>query len=187
MFKFKFEPEISLLTATRTGFWSLDTVADYEAALRVELEILHRSARPTCFIIDIRSSGAQAQNVANALRSVVERLGNLHADRTAVVTISGIAKLQAKRVARSDARVFLSMAHARAWILGDIDQGPTSAPVHDEASDAAAQHGVVHVIGPDHVDVLLTPKAALETSRRIGDAAMEAILSDANEQSPAAP
>ena len=73
------------------------------------------------------------------------------------------------------------MAEARSWILGDLEQDLTSGPVHDEASDAAAQHGIVHVQGPDHVDILLTPRAALETSRRIGDAAIEAILSDAND------
>lgn len=181
MFKFKLEPELSLLTATRTGFWSLETVDDYELALRAELAGLRLSARPTAFIIDIRASGAQAQPVANALRGVVGRLGSLHADRTAIVTISGIAKLQAARVASPEARVFLSMAEARSWILGDLEQDLTSGPVHDEASDAAAQHGIVHVQGPDHVDILLTPRAALETSRRIGDAAIEAILSDAND------
>ena len=187
MFKFKSETELSLLTATRTGFWSLEMVADYEVALRVELAALRLSARPTSFIIDIRSSGAQAQPVANALREVVGRLGPLHADRTAIVAISGIAKLQAARVASPDARVFLSMAHARAWILGEVEDDQTSAAVHDEASDAAAQHGTVHVLGPDHVDVLLTPRAALETSRRIGEAAIEAILSDADDLSQAAP
>ena len=119
MFRFKLEPELSWLTATRTGFWSLETVDDYELALRAELAGLRLSARPTAFIIDIRSSGAQAQPVANALRGVVGRLGSLHADRTAIVTISGIAKLQAARVASPEARGFCRWLRPEAgfWVI----------------------------------------------------------------------
>jgi len=86
MFQFKLEPDISLLTVTRTGLWSLETVISYEKALRIELAKLRVVGRPRLVIIDTRSRGAQPSHVADALRSMVARLGPLHADRTAVVT-----------------------------------------------------------------------------------------------------
>lgn len=175
-FHFKFEPVIPLLTATRTGCWSLSTVAAYEVALRVELAKLCGTGRLTTFIIDIRSSGAQAPEVANALRAMVARLGTLHPDRTAVVTSSGLAKLQAMRAADDDAQVFTSMVLARDWITKDIDLSPGGTVVHDEPSDAEAKGLVVHVHGPSGVDVTFTPEAALDTAKHIGDAAAEALI-----------
>jgi signal transduction histidine kinase/DNA-binding NtrC family response regulator len=61
---------------------------------------------------------------------------------------------------------------------GDI-QGVTS-PVHNEASDAVALGAAVHILGPADVDVTLTPTAALETARRVGDAAIEVLIKKAN-------
>ena len=46
--------------------------------------------------------------------------------------------------------------------------------VYDEASEATAEDGVVHVDGPDGVDVNLTPDAALETSDRLLESAANA-------------
>ena len=54
--------------------------------------------------------------------------------------------------------------------------------LHDEASTVTAEHGQVLVDGPDGVAVSLTPDAAIETSDRLLDAAVEAqgqILIDA--------
>lgn len=79
MFTFKLEPEVPLLTVTRTGLWSLDTVDAYEAALRSELTKLHEAGGSTSFIIDIRLSGTQPKDVADALRAMVARLGPLQA------------------------------------------------------------------------------------------------------------
>ncbi|MGY2733812.1 hypothetical protein [Sphingomonas sp. UYP23] len=176
MFRFKFEPDISLLTATRSGLWSLETVRAYEASLRIELAKLGVTARPTAFIIDIRSSGAQEKSVAEALRRMVAGLGHLNADRTVVVTSSGIAKLEATRVADANARVFTSMVLARDWALGTTNPRLVGPPVHDAPSNAEVEGSVVHVLGPDSVDVMLTPAAALETAKRIGAAAEEALL-----------
>jgi hypothetical protein len=58
-------------------------------------------------------------------------------------------------------------------------QGVTS-PVHNEASDAVALGAAVHILGPADVDVTLTPTAALETARRVGDAAIEVLIKKAN-------
>lgn len=52
-------------------------------------------------------------------------------------------------------------------------------PVQDEASEVAAGDNAVHVQGPADVDVSLTPRAALETARRLGDAAVESIINSA--------
>ena len=179
MFHFKFEPEIPLLTAVRTGLWSLGTVRAYEAALRRDLVKLSLLKRPTSFIIDIRSSGAQTREVAEALRAMVARLGHLHADRTAVVTSSGLAKLEAKRVADDKAKVFTSMVLARDWVTGKGGRAPAIGTVYDVPSDAEAEVGIVHIQGPDGVDVMLTPAAALETGKRIDRAAVEALLQPA--------
>jgi hypothetical protein len=176
LFQFKLEPEIPLLTVTRTGTWSLDTVFSYEVALRRELVELQLSGRPTSFIIDIRSSRAQPLNVAEALRAMVARLGPLHADRTAVVASSGIAKLQARRVADATAQVFTSMVLARDWVTGRVDAAQPPATVHDEPSEAEAEGLAVHVQGPSDVDVTLTPAAALETAKRISNAAVEVLV-----------
>jgi hypothetical protein len=45
---------------------------------------------------------------------------------------------------------------------------------YSEASDVSAEKGVVHVDGPDGVDVGLTPEAALETSNRLLEGASTA-------------
>ncbi len=171
MFDFKSEPDLGLLTVTRTGLWSLATVRSYETALRLRLAEHKFSGKPTSFIVDIRTSGAQPVDVAEALRAMVNRLGPLQADRTAVVTASGIAKLQARRVADLNSRVFTSMVLARDWVLDNADSKAALGPVYDVPINAEPEGGVVHVHGPSGVDVLLTPSAALETAKRIRDAA----------------
>lgn len=48
------------------------------------------------------------------------------------------------------------------------------AKIYDTPSDVSARDGVVTVEGPDHVDVRLTPDAAVETSDRLLHGAMKA-------------
>ena len=45
---------------------------------------------------------------------------------------------------------------------------------YDKPSDVVAEEGRVLVDGPDHVDIALTPEAALETGGRLIDGAAEA-------------
>ena len=52
--------------------------------------------------------------------------------------------------------------------------------VHDVPSDAVAAGHCVHIHGPSELDISLTPQAALETAKRIGDAAVEVILEHAS-------
>jgi hypothetical protein len=179
MFKFTLELDIPLLTVTRSGVWSLNTVAEYEAALRVELLLLQHSGRPTSFIIDIRSTAAPDYQVAEALRLMVARLGDLNADRTGVVTSSGAAKLQAKYAADPSAQVFTTMALARAWVRGTVEAEQAPVTVHDKPSAAEAEGATVHIQGPSDVDVVLTPSAAIETAKRISNAAIEVLLQTA--------
>ncbi|HEX8238430.1 MAG TPA: hypothetical protein VF574_01685 [Allosphingosinicella sp.] len=46
--------------------------------------------------------------------------------------------------------------------------------LYDTPSEVTVENGNVAVDGPDGVDVLLTPEAALETSNRLLDGATEA-------------
>lgn len=184
MFAFELEPHISLLTVTRSGTWTLATVAAYETAIRRELATLDRAGGATAAIVDIRSCGPPDKAVADALRAMVARLGPLNADRTAVVTASGLGKLQAIRNTDTRTRVFTSMVLARDWVLAGA--GPARATVvHDEPIDAVPAGLAVHVHGPCNVDITLTPAAALETAKRIGDAAIE-VLIEASAMPPAA-
>lgn len=176
MFHFHLEPAFPLLTAIRSGLWSLATVKSYEIALREQLARLHECGPSTSFIIDIRSTGAQPKDVAIALRTMVAGLGLLHATRTAVVASSGIAKLQASRVADSSAKVFASMGPARIWVMGGRAPERRHVVVDNLALEADADAKLVHVHGASGVDVTLTPAAALETAKRIGNAAVEALL-----------
>lgn len=52
--------------------------------------------------------------------------------------------------------------------------------VEDKASQAEAKTGSVHMHGPSDVDFSLTPRAALEPARRIEEAAVKAIINQAN-------
>lgn len=46
--------------------------------------------------------------------------------------------------------------------------------IYDTPSDVSARDGVVTVEGPDHVDIKMTPDAAVETSDRLLHGAMKA-------------
>jgi hypothetical protein len=48
----------------------------------------------------------------------------------------------------------------------------------DKPSEVTHVDGVVLVDGPDGIATTLTPKAALETSQRLADKAIEALLSE---------
>jgi hypothetical protein len=48
--------------------------------------------------------------------------------------------------------------------------------VHDEPSKVEVQADGVHLDGPDSVDIVMTPKAALETAKRLGNAAVQMLV-----------
>jgi carbamoylphosphate synthase large subunit len=54
--------------------------------------------------------------------------------------------------------------------------------VYSEPSKVEAQTDGIHVEGPDAVEVTLTPKAALETAKRLGNAAVDMLVG--NPESP---
>lgn len=176
MFEFKLEPEIPLLTVVRTGLWTLETVTEYERALRQELSKLQRWGPATSFIVDIRLTKPQPTQVADALRHMVAGLGHLHAARTAVVTTSGLAKLQARRIADDSAEVFTSMVLARDWVMRRGERTESGNVIYNDPSDVEVEGHSVRVHGPANVDVSMTPGAALETAKRIGDAAVESLI-----------
>jgi hypothetical protein len=48
--------------------------------------------------------------------------------------------------------------------------------VHNQPGTATSEGDVVHLSGPSDVDVTLTPTAALETAKRLEDAAIDALV-----------
>jgi hypothetical protein len=181
MFRFELEPAIPLLTVTQQGSWTAATVATFEPAFRQELKLLLVSGRPTSLIIDIRATVPRDLNVTEALRSMVSRLGHLKADRTAVVSSLGFADLQAGRISDASTRIFTSIVQARNWVTNKPAENLRLTSVN-EPSDASPEGSVVHVRGPADVDFVLTPAAALETAKRISDAAVEVLLETASEK-----
>ncbi|MEG3085615.1 hypothetical protein U1707_18395, partial [Sphingomonas sp. PB2P12] len=139
MFSFQLEPEIPLLTVTQTGLWTVATVSDFESEFRRELALLQISGRPTALIVDIRDTFVRNHNITEALRSMIERLGQLQADRTAVVSLLGFAKLQAGRIRDPNARIFTSMDRARDWLTSYSHTKRQSVSVNDQPSDASPE------------------------------------------------
>ena len=46
--------------------------------------------------------------------------------------------------------------------------------IYDEPGEVSVEDGIVHLDGPDHVDIHLTAEAAEETSDRLLDGALKA-------------
>ena len=174
MFKIDAQPALSLLTVTRIGDWTLDTVRSYETALRAEMTKLNQSGRPTSFIIDVRATGAQKPEVADALRAMVLRLGPLRADRIAIVAASGIIKLENAQYDEEDTQIFTSLVLAQDWVTSG--RASTVHKIYDEPSDVESSGQSVHVVGPSKVDFKLTPAAAIELSKRLEDVAVELLI-----------
>lgn len=176
MFKFELEPEIPMLTVTRAGEWSVETVAAHEIALRQELFQLQLSGKPRGLIVDIGATWPQERNVAWALRRMEARLGELRPERIAVVSSFGASRLHARHLKEPDTQVFASMSFARQWIIRMAE--PTGMPteVLGQPCHADPEGSAVHIHGPTDVNIMLTPCAALETAKRIGDAAVEVII-----------
>lgn len=180
MFNFFAEPEIPMLTVRRTGAWCLATVAAYEVVLRQELATLLHSGKARGLIVDIGATWPQERDVVCALRRLEQRLGVLRPERIAVVSSFGVSRLHARHLKQADTQVFTSMKFAREWILRHAGAGGPQLEVFDEPSSADVEGLTVHIHGPTAgTDIILTPAAALETAKRIGDAAVEVIIGSA--------
>lgn len=180
IFSFSLEPTIPLLTVTRTGQWSVATVGAHEILFRQELEELRLSGKTRSLIVDIGATWPQERDVVWALRRMELRLGDLRPERIAVVSSFGAARLHARHLKQADTQVFASMRFAREWIMRHAGVGGPHSEIHDKPSFADAEGLHVHIYGPtDATDIVLTPAAALETAKRIGDAAVEVIIESA--------
>lgn len=179
IFNFTLEPGIPLLTVTRIGQWSVATVAAHEIAFRQQLLQLSSSGKARGLIVDIGATWPQEHNVVWALRRMEGRLGALRPERIAVVSSFGASRLHARHLREPDTQVFASMAFAREWIIRQADASAYPGEIYDQASHAEAEGLAVHVHGPSDMHMVLTPAAALETAKRIGDAAVEVIIENA--------
>lgn len=130
---------IPLLTVTRTGQWSVATVAAHEIAFRQELVQLRHSGKTRGLIVDIGATWMQERDVAWALRRMEMRLGELRPERIAVVSSFGASRLHARHLKEPDTQIFASMGFARAWIISKADATAYPGQVHDQASHAEAE------------------------------------------------
>ncbi|WP_033921546.1 hypothetical protein [Sphingomonas sp. 37zxx] len=175
MLEFRLEPELRLLTVTRNGVWSVDEALSYEEALRLELAALRLFEGPTACIIDVRLDEHQPLN-CEGLRLMIGRLGKLAADRFATVTSADLTNAQIEQLTRARTRVFTSMVLARDWAARKSPTRPGLAAATHEPSHAWGDGLLVQVRGPGDIDFQLTPAAALETAKRISDAAIDVLL-----------
>jgi hypothetical protein len=165
-----------MLTVTRNGEWSLATVAAHEIVLRQELRHLQQSGKHRGMIVDIGATWPQERNVVWALRRMEARLGDLRPERIAVVSSFGASRLHARHLKEADTQVFASMKFAREWIIRMAEPNGSPGDVYNQPSQADPEGMAVHIHGPSSMDIMLTPGAALETAKRIGDAAVEVII-----------
>lgn len=68
------------------------------------------------------------------------------------------------------------MVLARDWAIANADPTPHPTIVRDTPIDAAVLGVAVHIHAEPDVNVTLTPAAALEIAKRIGDAAIEVLI-----------
>lgn len=175
MLEFRLEPALRLLTVTQTGGCAPDTTCAYEEAFRLELATLRLFGGPTACIIDNRLDAAQGHD-RDALQLMIGRLGTLAADRTATVISPTSTSAAATLGEGASATVFTSMVRARDWAAGEPDTHLSHHPVEDEPCQVTASDLRVKIKSPCDGDLSLSPAAAIETARRMSDAAIDVLL-----------
>jgi hypothetical protein len=96
-FDIVWDPRDPILIATMSGFWTLETVAAFQALIRRRLD--ERPGLPFDMISDLRRYQTQSQQVHEAMTHAVQDLGSRGLRRGAAVTSSALARMQAQRTA----------------------------------------------------------------------------------------
>ena len=105
-----------------SGFWSEDTIDQYERALRQTFERLKQLGSPTRCLWDTTDMSVQSRVYAERLQQIVESLAALMPDRRAIVVGNALARLQAQRATaavQEGHRMFETIEEAEAWLFED--------------------------------------------------------------------
>lgn len=119
-FSIELRRERNLLDVRMAGFFTLDDVARYRAAITAASRELGGDPGQQIMICDISEMRIQSQEVVEAFRQ--NMADPLYARRrVALVASATLARTQAQRaVGRREARMFTSRADAEAWLFSDV-------------------------------------------------------------------
>ena len=117
MYRIDANPDTGLLTIAVKGFWTLNDVHTYMAALREEAGKLLARGKVLTFFYDYTDAAIQSQEVVNAFITIAET-GPALARKVAMFTEGKLARRQAQRIAavRENITVFEDRTAAMAWL-----------------------------------------------------------------------
>jgi hypothetical protein len=121
-FELSLDKSARLLRTTLRGFWDVGVVRQYERALWPKLrELAALKPGTTLSLVDSIHFPVQSKAVTEALGPImVDRAGDLHPDRTAILVANALVRMQVSRHIVDDrVRVFLAEAEGMAWLLRD--------------------------------------------------------------------
>jgi hypothetical protein len=104
------------------GFWDVALVRQYERALWPLLrELAALKPGTTLSLVDSIDFPVQSQAVTEALGPIMlDRAGELHPDRTAILVANRLVRMQVSRYIVDDrVQVFLGESEAVEWLLRD--------------------------------------------------------------------
>jgi hypothetical protein len=119
-FELSLDRSVRLLRTTMRGFWDVAVVRQYERALWPKLrELAALKPGTTLSLVDSIDFQVQSREVAEALGPImIDRAGELHPDRTAILVADRLVRMQVSRHIVDDrVQVFLGEAEAMGWLL----------------------------------------------------------------------
>lgn len=111
------DPSRALIRYRLEGFWNVENVDEFCAALKIEVETMTRTGRTPHVLGDARDFAVQSASVSGAfekamMRDIVPRVGRL-----AILVSSMLSKLQVERDAVAPTtQVFQNETDALAWL-----------------------------------------------------------------------
>lgn len=126
-FTIEVDRSTGVIRATAYEFWTLATLAQYEAAVVAAQGAVRRSGLGPLLLIDVRRHGVQSREVVQGLQRFA---GSTHGRtmKTALIVESALYRLQAARIGSSAHHaMFQNDDDALAWLLereGDVPGAP---------------------------------------------------------------
>ena len=114
----RYEPVAHRLRIRIAGFWSVDDVQRYGAALLAAVGPIPEGSRDFDVLIDATDFPVQTQEVSTALNRIMTVADQMNPTGRKVIVVGSVMnKLQAQRaLASPTVRVFLAMGEAEAWL-----------------------------------------------------------------------